>query len=62
MKVATPWNILLGDLNSQITNNYLCSFLYQHELSSIVKESTCFKNVSNSSYRLRRRNFLETFF
>ena len=25
------------------------SFLYQHELLSIVKESTCYKNVSNPS-------------
>ena len=27
----------------------MSSFLYQHELSSIVKESSCFKNVSNPS-------------
>ena len=41
--------LLVGDFNAQTTDQYLSSFLYQHELSSIVKESTCFKNVSNPS-------------
>ena len=39
--------LLVGDFNAQTTDQYLSSFLYQHELSSIVKESTCFKNASN---------------
>ena len=39
----------VGNFNAQRTDQYLSSFLYQHELSSIVKESTCFKNVSNPS-------------
>ena len=38
--------LLVGDFNAQTTDHYLSSFLYRHELSSIVKESTCFKNVS----------------
>ena len=42
-------NLLVGDFNAQTTYQYSSSFLYQHELSSIVKESTCFKNVSNPS-------------
>ena len=41
--------LLVRDFNAQTTDQYLSSFLYQHELSSIVKESTCFKNVSNPS-------------
>ena len=41
--------LLVGDFNVQTTDQYLSLFLYQHELSSIVKESTCFKNVSNPS-------------
>ena len=42
--------LLVGDFNAQTTNQYLSSFLYRHELSSVVKENTCFKNVSNPSY------------
>ena len=41
--------ILVGDFNTQTTNHYSSSFLYQHELSSIVKEGTGFKNYSNPS-------------
>ena len=32
-----------------MVDHYFGSFLYQHELSSIVKESKYFKNVSNLS-------------
>ena len=32
-----------------ILENYLESFLYQHELKSLVKEKTCFKSISNPS-------------
>ena len=38
--------LLVGDFKGQATDHYLSLFLYRHELSSIVKESTCFKNVS----------------
>ena len=41
--------LLVGDINAQTANQFLSSFLYQHELSSIVKEIMCFKNVSNPS-------------
>ena len=40
-------NLLVGDFNAQTIDHYLNSFLYQHELSSRIKENTCFKNVSN---------------
>ena len=43
-------NVLLaGDLNAEILEFCLNSFLYQHELRNLVKEKTCFKNVSNPS-------------
>ena len=42
-------NLLARDFNSQMVDHYFGSFLYQHELSSIVKESKYFKNVSNLS-------------
>ena len=38
--------LLVGDFIAQATDHYLSSFHFQHELSSMVKESTCFKNVS----------------
>ena len=41
--------LLVGDFNAQTTDQYLSSFLYQDELSSIVKERRYFKNVSNPS-------------
>ena len=44
--------LLVGDFNAQTTDHCLSSSLYQYELSSIVKESTCFKNVSNPSIHL----------
>ena len=31
--------------------HYLETFLYQHELRSLVKEKTCFKSISNLSCR-----------
>ena len=30
-----------------ITEHYIESFLYEHELSHLVKEKTCFKNTQN---------------
>ena len=41
--------LLVGDFNEQATDHYLSLFPYQHDLSSMVKESTRFKNVSNPS-------------
>ena len=43
-------NVLLKeDFNAEISEFCLGSFLYQHELKDLVKEKTCFKNVSNPS-------------
>ena len=39
--------LLLGDFNAEISEFCLDSFLYEHELKNLVKEKTCFKNVSN---------------
>ena len=36
-------NLLVEDFNAQATDHCLSSFLNQHELSGIVKESTCLK-------------------
>ena len=41
--------LLVGDFNAHTTDQYLSSFLYQHELSSIVKESRYIKNASTPS-------------
>ena len=38
--------ILTGDFNAQESIN---SFLYQHDLTNLVKESTCYKNPRNPS-------------
>ena len=40
--------LLVGDFNAEISEFCLNSFLYQHELNNLVKEKTCFKNVSNT--------------
>ena len=43
-------NVLLaGNFNSEITKHDIESFLYEHELSNLVKEKTCFKNMQNAS-------------
>ena len=41
--------LLTGDFNAEIHDDYLQSFLYQHELKSLVKEKTCLKSISNPS-------------
>ena len=41
--------LLVGDFNTEITEHYMESFLYEHELSNLVKEKTCFKNMQNPS-------------
>ena len=39
--------LLVGDFNTERTEHYIESFLYEHELSNLVKEKTCFKNMQN---------------
>ena len=39
--------MLVGDFNTEITEHYIESFLYEYELSNLVKEKTYFKNMQN---------------
>ena len=39
--------LLIGDFNAETTEPCLESFLYEHDLQNLVKESTCFKSVEN---------------
>ena len=39
--------LLTGDFNSEITEPCMDSFLYQHDMTSFVKEQTCFKSITN---------------
>ena len=39
--------LLVGDFNTETAEHYMKSFLYEHELSNLVKEKTCFKNMQN---------------
>ena len=39
--------LLTGDFNSGITEPCMDSFLYQHDVTSLVKEKTCFKSITN---------------
>ena len=41
--------LVVGDFNTEKTEHYIESFLYEHELSNLVKETTCFKNMQNLS-------------
>ena len=41
--------LLVGDFNTEITEHYIESFLYEHELSKLVKEKISFKNMQNPS-------------
>ena len=41
--------VLTGDFNSEKQETCMETFLYQHNLKNIVKESTCFKNSSEPS-------------
>ena len=41
--------LLVGDFNTETAEHYMKSFLYEHELSNLVKEKTCFKNMQNPS-------------
>ena len=42
--------LLIGDFNIKITEHYIESFFYKHELINLVKEKTCFKNMQNPSF------------
>ena len=39
--------LLSGDFNAQDTESCLSDFLYQHDLTNLVKEKTCFKRTDN---------------
>ena len=39
--------LLVRDFITEITEHYIESFLYEHELSNLVKEKTCFQNMQN---------------
>ena len=39
--------LLTGDFNSEITEPCIDSFLYQYDMTSLVKEKTCFKSITN---------------
>ena len=39
--------LLIGDFNIEIAEHYIESFLYEYELSNLVREKTCFKNMQN---------------
>ena len=41
--------LLAGDFNTEITEHYIEPFLYEHELSDLVKEKTFIKNMQNPS-------------
>ena len=47
--VTTKKVLLAGGFNAEISKFCLDTFLYQHELKILVKEKTCFENVSNPS-------------
>ena len=41
--------VLTGDLNAQVGEKSFDTFLYQHELASINRNPTCYKNPNNPS-------------
>ena len=43
--------LLAGDFNSEITKPCMDSFLYQHGMTSLVKEKTCFITNINLSFQ-----------
>ena len=55
--------VLVGDFNAKIGETCLDNFLFQHELQSLKKEPTCFKNAHNPScIDFILTNSLENFF
>ena len=49
MYIVTEKVLLAGDFNAETQEEGFDSFLYRYELENLVKEKTCFKNVSNAS-------------
>ena len=41
--------LLVGDFNTEISEQRIEFFLYTHEICNLVKEKTCFKNMQNPS-------------
>ena len=41
--------MITGDFNAQEGEEYIDTFLYQHELKSLNKEATCYKNPNEPS-------------
>ena len=41
--------LFFGDFNTEITEHYIGSVFYEHELSNLVKEKSCFKNMQYPS-------------
>ena len=41
--------MLKGYFSTEITEHYIESFLYEHEVSNLVEEKTYFKNIQNPS-------------
>ena len=41
--------LLVGDFNTEISEQHIESFLYIHEFCNLVKQKTCFKNIQNPS-------------
>ena len=39
--------ILAGDFNTEVDEYLFDTFLYQHELTFINKNPTCYKNINN---------------
>ena len=41
--------VVLGDLNTEISNSFMEQFCASYNLKSLIKEPTCFKSVDNPS-------------
>ena len=39
--------LLAGDSNREVSENVMGIFLYQHDLTNLVEDKTCFKNANN---------------
>ena len=39
--------LLVGDFNTEVSDNVLSAILYRNDLENLVKEKTCFKNANN---------------
>ena len=41
--------IILGDLNTEITNDYMSQFCGAYNLKNLIKDPTCYKSIANPS-------------